>query len=75
MSDSIETVVVICSQDYTEDEVIKDLWRSPSPSPLLQQGHSEPVAPDHVEITRISVRMVTAQYSWANCASAWSLSH
>lgn len=51
MGDSIGTVVVICSQDYTVDEVIKDLWRPPSPSPLLKQGHSEPVAPDHVEIT------------------------
>lgn len=41
MGDNIGTDVVICSQDYTVDEVIKDLWRSPSPSPLLKQGHPE----------------------------------
>lgn len=42
--------MVMCSQDYTVDEVLKDLWRSPSPTALLKQVHTEPVAPDHVKL-------------------------
>ena len=28
----------------------RDLWRSSGPTPLLKQGHLEPVAQDHVQM-------------------------
>jgi len=30
-------------------EIGRDLWRSSGPSPLLKQGHLEPIAQDHVQ--------------------------
>ena len=35
------------SQGHCMAEVGRDLWRSSGPTPLLKQGHPEPVAQDH----------------------------
>ena len=36
-------------QNHRVVEVRRDLWRASGPTPLLKQGHPEPVAQDHVQ--------------------------
>ena len=39
------------SQNHRMVEVGGDLWRSFGPTPLLKQGHQEPLAQNHVQMT------------------------
>lgn len=36
-------------QSHRPVQVGRDLWRSPAATPLLKQGHQEPVAQDHIQ--------------------------
>jgi len=37
------------AQNHRLTEVGRDLWRSSGPTPLIKQGHLEPVVQDHVQ--------------------------
>ncbi|KAK4827433.1 hypothetical protein QYF61_017990, partial [Mycteria americana] len=41
---------VMESQHHRKVEIGRGLWKSPGPTPLLKQGHLEPVAQDHVQV-------------------------
>ena len=61
-------------QNHRVVEVGRDLWRSSVPTPLLKQGHLEPVAQDVSRWLLNISSNETLQPPWATCSDAQSTS-